>query len=362
MSRSLPSAGAPLNNLRAARLAAGSRIGLNPNEALVSLAPGGRLGPYEILAPLGAGGMGEVYRARDTRLGRDVAIKVLPADRLTDEARRAPLRPGGPRRLRPQPSEHRHHPRDRVRRSRRLHRDGARARARPSRGSCSPRTGCPPPKRSASRSRSPTRSPPPTRRGIVHRDLKPANVMIGRDGVVKVLDFGLAKLVHDGTAGSRTCGPRRRRAAQPPRHRRRAPPAYLSPEQASGGEVDARSDVFSFGALLYEMVTGRRAFPGDSSTEAIAAVLRDQPKPPSELAPDVPREPGADRPALPAQGACPAIPAHGGREGRASGSEGGVGLAGRGAGGRGRCEAPFRGVGGWHWRRPASWSWPPPRL
>jgi eukaryotic-like serine/threonine-protein kinase len=253
----------------------------------VTLSVGTRLGSYEVIAPLGSGGMGEVYCARDTRLGRDVAVKVLPAERLADTGRRARFE----REARAVAAlSHPHivtiHEIDSAEGLdfivMELVQGETLARAL--------RRG-PLPTAEALRIAIPLADAVAAAHaaGVVHRDLKPANVMLGRDGVVKVLDFGLAKLAHDDTAGSDV----RTETAGAPLSRPgtvAGTAGYMSPEQASGGEVDARSDVFSFGVLLYEMVTGRRAFPGDSSTEAIAAVLRDQPKPPGELAPDLPRD------------------------------------------------------------------------
>ncbi len=257
----------------------------------MALTPGAKLGPYEILSLLGAGGMGEVYRARDRRLGREVAIKVLPADRMADEDRR--------RRF--------------VQEAR-----AASALSHPNivtiheiesadgndfivmeyvpgktLDTLIPRQGMRldevlriaiPIADAVARAHA---------AGIVHRDLKPANVIVGPDGAVKVLDFGLAKLVAQEEAGSpehetRTKDGDAGRLSGPGTVAGTA--AYMSPEQAAGRKVDARSDVFSFGALLYEMVTGRRAFAGNSTAETLAAVLREHPKVPSEVASGVPRD------------------------------------------------------------------------
>jgi Tol biopolymer transport system component len=261
---------------------------MDPLESAMTLAAGARLGPYEILGPIGAGGMGEVYRARDARLGRDVAIKVLPADRLSDQAQRARF----------------------VREARAAsaldHPNIVTIHEIESEGGVDfivmelvagrnlrtliPRQGLPVPE--VLRIAIPLADAVAAAHaaGIVHRDLKPANVMVTPQGVVKVLDFGLAKLVRNERVGPEetTAEAKGGPVSQPGAVAGTF--GYMSPEQASGESVDARSDVFSFGLLLYEMVTGRRPFSGGSSAEMLAALLKEQPKPPSELVADVPKE------------------------------------------------------------------------
>ncbi len=240
---------------------------------------GTKFGGYEVLGPLGAGSMGEVYLARDAALNREVAIKVLPAyvSRDPDRLRRFQQEAQAAGSL--------NHPNILA-----IYRFGS-------------YSGAPylvselllggTLRETMNRGPMPVRKVLETgvqiarglaaahEKGIVHRDLKPENVFITKDGQVKILDFGLAKLtqptqsdIHDrrligleethpgmlvGTAG------------------------YMSPEQARGTDVDHRADIFAFGAILYEMLTGRRAFGGATWAEAMAAILKDDP-PPFELA------------------------------------------------------------------------------
>ncbi len=225
--------------------------------------PGDQIGPYEILSLLGAGGMGEVYRARDTRLGREVALKVLPAEVANDPVRRLRFemearavaalnhpnivnvydvgdgymvselvegRPVGTEELG-------------LRRTLEVAAEiaGGLAAAHDA--------------------------------GIVHRDLKPDNILLTRDGRPKILDFGLAKVEpvrlapEDATATMRTLP-----------GMTIGTPGYMSPEQVRGLSTDSRSDIFSFGLILYELLAGRRAFQGGSSIETMAAILRLEPQ------------------------------------------------------------------------------------
>ena len=253
----------------------------------MTLAPASRLGPYEVLSALGAGGMGEVYRARDTRLNRDVAIKVLPAELLADEHRRRRFQ----QEARALSSLNHPHivtiyevesagPVDFI--VMEFVRGSTLDQLIPSRGlavTALLRIAVPVAEALAAAHA----------RGIIHRDVKPANLIVGDDGVVKVLDFGLAKLLEaDEEGGAATLTDLRQGDVSAP-GRIAGTPAYMAPEQATAGKVDARSDVFSFGAVLYEMATGARAFGGNSSAEMLAAVLAGQPKPPTQIA-DVPRE------------------------------------------------------------------------
>jgi serine/threonine protein kinase len=251
----------------------------------MSVISGTELGPYKILSPLGAGGMGEVYRARDTRLDRTVAIKILPehlsgpeAQQRFDREARTISSLSHPNichlydvgkqdgthylvmeylegetladRLRKSPL-----PLDQMLKVGSEICDGLEA---------------------------------AHRNGVVHRDLKPGNIMLTKSGA-KLMDFGLAKLVHaDSPASTLT------QTLATPHH-----PVtmegmvvgtfqYMSPEQVEGREADARGDIFALGAVLYEMVTGKRAFEGKTSASTIAAILAAQPKPLASVQPTTP--------------------------------------------------------------------------
>jgi len=255
---------------------------------------GAKLAVYEITGLLGAGGMGEVYRARDTRLGRDVAIKILPASFASD-----------PERLRRFEQEARavaalNHPnilavydmgteegapflvtellegetlRDRVRSGALAVRKALDIAVQAARGVAAAHE-----------------------KGIVHRDLKPANIFVTSDGRVKILDFGLAKLIQPGPSDlgdtqlpTRTMEP----PAQTTAGVVLGTVGYMSPEQVRGKVADARSDIFALGTILYEMLSGQRAFEKDSSADTMAAILKEEPP---ELAGEGKKiPPGVDR-------------------------------------------------------------------
>jgi len=252
------------------------------------IAPGTELAHYKIIAMLGAGGMGEVYLAEDERLRRKVAIKLLAPELTRDER--------GLRRF-----EHEAHAVSALNHPNILtiyefgHADGLRFiaseyiegvtlsnRVAGSRMELNAAIDIAIQIASALAAAHAS--------GIVHRDIKPDNVIVRKDGIVKVLDFGIAKL------NERNLGETSRRTASALASSTSEPgmvigtAKYMSPEQARGLQVDARSDIFSLGAVLYEMVTGREAFAGQTASDVIAEILKTEPPAPVEFAPDVPHE------------------------------------------------------------------------
>src|SRR5947209_524819 len=237
------------------------------------VASGTHLGPYEILAPLGAGGMGEVYRARDTRLGRDVAVKVLPSSFSDDEQRlhRFEQEACAAGAL--------NHPNILAIHDVGKHDgspyvvsellEGETLRERMA-GAALPQRKAIDYALQVARGLAAAHE-----KGIVHRDIKPDNIFITDDGRVKILDFGLAKLTSATDGTSQTEVPTRKVNTDPGTVM--GTMGYMSPEQLKGQHIDHRSDIFSFGAILYEMLSGKRAFRGDSMAETMSAILREDP-------------------------------------------------------------------------------------
>ena len=237
----------------------------------MTLEAGKRLGPFEIISSLGSGGMGEVYRARDTRLGREVAVKVLPLEFSADAERRRRFEQEA------RSASALNHPNIvtiyeigsddstiyiamELLEGRTL-RELLHGEALPTRKLLDLASQI-----SDGLARAHTA-------GIVHRDLKPENVMISRDGVAKILDFGLAKLVKASDEEDSSIPTRTQTGVV------MGTAGYMSPEQASGTAVDFRTDQFSLGTILYEMATGKRAFQRATSAETLTAIIREEVEP-----------------------------------------------------------------------------------
>jgi Tol biopolymer transport system component len=269
------------------------------------LTSGTKLGPYEIFAPLGAGGMGEVYRARDTKLGREVALKVLPQAFAADAERMARFQreaqvlaslnhpniaaiygledSGGVRALVMELVEG---PTLAERIATPARRDSVGAGLLPAPGR---------PQESALALGRPQGSPLPLdealgiarqiaeafeyahERGIIHRDLKPANVKVTPEGTVKVLDFGLAKALESERPAGNISNSPTLTAAATQAGVILGTAAYMPPEQAKGKPADRRADIWAFGCVLYEMLTGKRTFDGETTSDVLAAVIMKEP-------------------------------------------------------------------------------------
>ncbi len=255
----------------------------------MSLPAGTRIGPYAIDAPLGAGGMGEVYRARDTRLGREVAVKVIAADSATDPDRlarfeqeaRAAAALNHPNILAvfdigPGSAEHGPYIVSELL-------EGETLGARIARGRLPVRTAI---ELATQVARALAAAHD---KGIVHRDLKPDNIFVTRDGTAKVLDFGLAKL-RDAAPGA--SGDASTVTGRPPTAQGAVmgTVGYMAPEQVRGAEVDHRADIFAIGVTLYEMLCGQRAFTGESAVETLNAILTSEPAEFEALGVSVPAE------------------------------------------------------------------------
>ena len=245
----------------------------------MTLAPGTRLGPYEIVSSLGAGGMGEVYRARDPKLNRDVAIKVLPvlfagdADRLARFTREA------------QALAALNHPNIAGIYEMTTGADGVHALVMElvegedlseviAHGAMPLSEALPIARQIADALEAAHEA------GIVHRDLKPANIKVRADGTVKVLDFGLAKALAptgSGVGANVANSPTMTTPAMTAMGMIMGTAAYMAPEQAKGKAVDRRADIWAFGIVLYEMITGRTVFPGETVTDIIAAIVTRDP-------------------------------------------------------------------------------------
>jgi serine/threonine-protein kinase len=246
----------------------------------MSLTVGRRLGPYEIVSLLGAGGMGEVYRATDTVLKRQVALKVLPTNVAGDPERVARFqREAEVLAALNHPNIAHIHGLERADATLALVMELVEGPTLADRIAAGP---IPMEEALALARQIAEALEGAHERGIIHRDLKPANIKVREDGTVKVLDFGLAKIADgsglaSGAAAGLTESPTITTPAMTAAGIILGTAAYMSPEQAKGRPADKRSDIWAFGCVLYEMLTGRRAFDGEDVSETLAAVLRGEP-------------------------------------------------------------------------------------
>jgi TolB-like protein len=249
----------------------------------MALTFGAKLGPYKIQSSLGAGGMGEVYRATDTKLGRDIALKVLPAEMAHDPERLARFRREA------KALAQLDHPNIvtiySVEESEGIHFLTMQLVEGQTLDRLIGTGGLPLEQIVEIAGALGDALAAAHEKGIVHRDLKPANVMVSNEGRVKVLDYGLAKDIRATNSSAAMTSDSRTQIGVV-----MGTPAYMSPEQASGRPLDHRTDIFSLGVLLHEIATGRRPFEGSSSAELISAILRDAPPSVTDVRPDLPND------------------------------------------------------------------------
>src|SRR5450432_4059639 len=255
----------------------------------MTLSAGTRLGPYEILSPLGAGGMGEVYRARDSKLKRDVAVKVLPQSLSADpdalaRFEREALAVAALS-----------HPNILAIHDFGTHEGTAYAVMELLEGEtlgAKLATGPISQKQAVDYALQVAKGLSAAHeKGIVHRDLKPENLFVSKDGHLKILDFGLARMAGTASPGEQTSAPTVSGHTEPGTVMGTV--GYMSPEQVRGLPVDHRSDIFSFGAILYELLSGKRAFKRDTAADTMSAILKEEPPELSDSGRNIP--PALDR-------------------------------------------------------------------